>query len=69
LSLDKLAALVSVSEAVMSRWLPGLEQRRLITGATDSLTGELRAVLTSVGSELLERYLTATSDLQVGTHP
>jgi hypothetical protein len=69
LSLDKLAALVSASRAVMSRWLPGLEQRRLITGATDSLTGELRAVLTSVGRELLERYLTAASDLQVSTHP
>jgi DNA-binding MarR family transcriptional regulator len=69
LSLDKLAALISVSQAVMSRWLPGLEQRRLITGATDSLTGELRAVLTSVGRELLERYLTAASDLQVSTNP
>jgi DNA-binding MarR family transcriptional regulator len=69
LSLDKLAALISVSQAVMSRWLPGLEQRRLISGATDSLTGELRAVLTSVGRELLERYLTAASDLQVSTHP
>jgi DNA-binding MarR family transcriptional regulator len=68
LSLDKLAALVSVPQAVMSRWLPGLEQRRLITETADSPTGEVRAVLTSVGRELLERYLTATTDLQVGAN-
>ena len=68
LSLDKLASLASVSETVMHRWLAGLEQRTLITGAKDSLTGELRALLTRAGRELLDKYLSATSDLQVGTH-
>ena len=68
LSLDKLAPLASVSGTIMDRWLAGLEQRRLIAGAKDSLTGELRAVLTSAGRELLDRYLSATNDLQFGTH-
>ena len=68
LSLDKLASLASVSGVIMDRWLAGLEQRQLITGARDSLTGELRAVLTNVGRELLDRYLSATSGLQVGAH-
>jgi CTP-dependent riboflavin kinase len=68
LSLEKLASLASVSETVMHRWLAGLEQRKLITGAKDSLTGELRALLTRAGRELLDKYLSATSDLQVGTH-
>jgi hypothetical protein len=68
LSLDKLASVVSVPGTVMDRWLAGLAQRQLIAGAKDSLTGELRAALTNVGRELLDRYLTATSDLQVGAH-
>jgi DNA-binding MarR family transcriptional regulator len=68
LSLDKLASLASVSETVMGCWLAGLEQRRLIAGAKDSLTGELRAVLTDTGRELLDRYLSAASDLQVGAY-
>jgi hypothetical protein len=68
LSLEKLAALASVSETVMGGWLAGLEERHLISGAKDSLTGELRAVLTRCGRELLDRYLSATSDLRVGAH-
>ena len=67
LSLEKLASLASVSEAVMSRWLAGLEQHKLIAGAMDSLTGELRAALTRAGRELLDRYLSAACDLQLGT--
>jgi len=68
LSLDKLASLVSAPEPVMNGWLADLEQRQLITGAKVSSTGELRAVLTNAGRELLDRYLSATNDLQVGTH-
>jgi len=67
--LNKLASLASVPDTVIHRWLAGLEQRQLITGAKDAFTGELRAVLTSAGRELLDRYLSATSSLQVGTHP
>jgi hypothetical protein len=68
LSLEKLASIASVPATVMNRWLAGLEQRRLITGTKDSFTGELRALLTRAGRELLDRYLSAASDLQLGTH-
>jgi len=68
LSLPKLASLVSVTRPVLDRWLAGLEQRQLITGATHQVTGELRAILTSAGRELLDRYLSATSVLQAGIH-
>ena len=68
LGLGKLASLVSASEAVMRRWLYALEERRLITGADGSLGGDVRAVLTPTGRELLDRYLSATTDLQVGAH-
>ena len=68
LSLAKLASLVSVAQPVLNRWLAGLEQRRLITGATHRTTGELRATLTSAGRELLDRYLSSTSVLLGGIH-
>ena len=68
LSLAKLASLVSVAQPVLNRWLAGLEQRRLITGATHRTTGELRATLTSAGRELLDRYLSSTSVLLRGIH-
>ena len=68
LGLVKLASLVSASEAVMRRWLSALEDRRLITGADGALGDDVRAVLTSTGRELLDRYLSATTDLQVSAH-
>lgn len=68
LSLEKLASLVSASEMVMGRWLAALENRRLIAGATDLVSGQVRALLTSAGRELLDRYLSATADLQVSAH-
>jgi DNA-binding MarR family transcriptional regulator len=64
LSLEKLAALISVSQLIMGRWLAALEERHLITGATDSCTGRVRAFLTAAGRELLDRYLSVTSSLQ-----
>ena len=67
LSLAKLASLVSVTPSSLERWLTALEDRHFITGAKHSFTGELRAVLTSSGRQLLEKYLSASSDLQVGT--
>ena len=66
LSFEKLARLVSVSEPVLDRWLSVLEQRQLITGTRHGFTSELRPVLTRAGRALLDRYLSATSDLQVG---
>lgn len=68
LGLVKLASLVSASEAVMRRWLSALEDRRLITGSNGSLGGDVRAVLTPSGRELLDRYLSATTDLQISAH-
>jgi len=67
LSLAKLASLVSVTSSVLNRWLAALEDRKFITGTTHRFTGELRAVLTLSGRQLLDRYLSASSDLQVGT--
>ena len=66
LGLDRLGRLVSVPHAVLARWLSVLEQRQLITGARHRFTSELRPVLTRAGRVLLDRYLSATSDLQVG---
>lgn len=66
LSLYKLASLVSVSQPVLNKWLSQLEQRRLITGAISGVAQELRAVLTPIGRELLDRYLSVTDDLQIG---
>ena len=67
LSLPKLASLVSVTPSALNRWLAALEDRQFITGAKHSLTGELRAVLTPPARQLLDRYLSASSDLLVGT--
>ena len=66
LSLQKLRSIVSASEATVVGWLAKLEESKLITG--DTHAQELRAVLTAAGRELLDRYLSATSDLQVGAH-
>ena len=68
LTLQKLASVVSAHESVMLRWLASLEQRELITGAPHRSTGELLATLTSKGRDLLDRYFSATCDLQVGAH-
>lgn len=66
LDLGKLASLVSVSRASLARWLELLEHRTLITGVRRGPDDELRAVLTSAGRDLLDRYWSATSGLQVG---
>jgi hypothetical protein len=68
LGLEKLASLVSAQPTALDRCLSWLEDRRLIAGARDGRTGELRAVLTSSGRELLDRYLSAAIDLQAQTH-
>ena len=68
LTLQKLASVVSASQAVLTRWLATLEQRELITGTPHRSTGEILAVLTRPGRELLDRYFSATADLQAGAH-
>ena len=66
LTLQKLACVVSAHEPVITSWLSSLERRELIRGAHHRSTGELLATLTSKGRDLLDRYFTAASDLQVG---
>ena len=66
LSLDKLASLVSVPQLVLNQWLALLEDRQLITGKKHGFARELRGVLTHAGRDLLDRYLSVTSDLQSG---
>jgi DNA-binding MarR family transcriptional regulator len=68
LGLGKLASLVSASNEVMTRWLSSLEEQQLVTGNKNMHTGELRALLTPAGRELLDRYLSATTDLQLSAH-
>ena len=66
--LDKLTAVVSASRDVMSRRLSALEEQHLITGCKDTVSGAIRAELTDIGRELLDRYLSATNGLQVTAH-
>ena len=68
LSLDKLRSVVSVPQPVLNQWLALLEERQLITGGKHGVAQELRAVVTPDGRELLDRYLSVTSDLQFGAH-
>ena len=68
IGLDKLASIISAPQPVLNRWLALLEQRQLITGARHGVAQEIRAVLTPVGRELLDRYLSVTSDLQITAH-
>lgn len=68
LGLDKLASLISVPLTVLTRWLVTLEQGDLIFGARHKSTRELHAVLTPGGRDLLNRYLSASADLQLRAH-
>lgn len=67
LSLEKLGAIVSVPSRTLNEWLAALEERQLISGVTKEVTRELRATLTGNGRALLDRYLSAANDLQVGS--
>jgi hypothetical protein len=66
LTLEKLGALVSLPSEALNFGLAKLEERRLIAGVRNEVTHELRAILTPDGRAVLDRYLAATSDLQVG---
>ena len=64
LGLDQLTRLISVPPSVLQRCLIELERQRLVTGVLLEKNGEVRAVLTRGGHDLLERYISATSALQ-----
>jgi hypothetical protein len=66
LSLEKLASLISAPPKAMNRWLAKLEDRDLVAGISEGPQGELRAILTRAGRQLLDTYLSATSSLQSG---
>lgn len=68
LKLDKLARLVSVSPSTLYRWLERLERRQLVASARHRFSWDLRALLTPAGRELLDRYLSAATDLQADVH-
>lgn len=67
LDLGKLASTISVPPKVLHRWLATMEERNLIVGVRQDFTGELRAVLTQAGRDLLDNYFSAMSGLQSGT--
>ncbi|MGZ8287286.1 MAG: hypothetical protein ACXW27_12735 [Allosphingosinicella sp.] len=68
LRLDKLARLASVSPSALYHRLERLERRQLVASARHRFGGDLRAVLTPAGRELLDRYLSAATDLRAGAH-
>ena len=68
LGFGKLSAVISVPPPMLTNWLVGLERRQLITGRTDDTNGEIRVILTAIGRELLDKYLSATSELQISAH-
>lgn len=65
LTLDQLARLTSLPAPTLHHRLVELERRQLVAGEMYP-DGEVRAVLTRSGRELLETYLSATSRLQAG---
>jgi hypothetical protein len=66
-SVEKLGPMVSLSRMTLGRWLSDLEDRRLIIAARDEVTGELLAVLTREGRELLDGYFSAISVFHAGS--
>jgi DNA-binding MarR family transcriptional regulator len=69
ISLEKLASMTSVPLGTVERWLGALEERKLITGARNPSTDEVRAVLTELGRGQLDRYFSAAEGLQAGANP
>ena len=67
-SLEMLRSVVSAPQPILLQWLSLLEEGRLITGEKYGVAQEIRAVLTPAGREILDRYLSVTSDLQIGAH-
>jgi len=67
LSLEKLARVISVPDHVLNQRLAELGEGRLVPGANKGVTNNLRALLPAGGRRLLDGYLSATTDLQVGT--
>jgi hypothetical protein len=64
LRLDQLAGLVSLPWPSLQRCLVELERQQLVAGELHRNRGEVRAVLTRDGRDLLIKYLSATSNLQ-----
>ena len=63
LSLGKLAAMCSALPLKFTEQLADLEDRSLITGHSDPTRGEVRAIFTADGRELVRRHLSASSEL------
>ncbi len=65
LGLDQLAGIVSLPWPSLQRCLVELERQQLVAGELHRNNGEVRAVLTRDGRDLLEKYLSATNKLQI----
>ncbi len=65
LGLDRLAGIASLRWTSLQHWLAELERQQLVTAELRRNNGEVRAVLTRDGRDLLQKYLSATSDLQL----
>ena len=63
ISLSKLRHVVSVSAETLNVCLARLEELELIRGVLNEVTRELRAILTPRGRALLDRYLSAMTEL------
>ena len=68
MSLAKLASLVSVPLEILTQWLVRLEGGKLVAGIKHRPTGELHAILTRAGRDLLDAYVSTASGLQAATH-
>jgi len=68
LSIEKLGLMVSAPPRSLNKWLAYLEESELVSGLADAVTSEVRAILTPTGRAVLDRYISATSDLQFGAH-
>jgi response regulator of citrate/malate metabolism len=66
LALDKLASILSVPRSSMNRWLTNLARQHFVA-PVKAFSGEIRAVLTRTGRDLLDHYLSAVNGLQPGS--
>ena len=66
LSLEKLGRVTSITSQALTEKLANLEASRLVTGVRNEVTTEIRALLTPAARRLIDQYLSAANDLQVG---
>jgi len=63
LGLEKLAAIASIHRMKLGYWLDWLESHHFVAAANDKYSGELRAILTGEGRNMIDDYLSAIGKL------